>query len=130
MTIPAYYEHLKDNDLTYSLLVHGGTWIAIGAAAGLAFGLGQGGWRRLPSCLMGAIAGALIATILYEFAGMMFFPLATTDRPLSKTSDTRLMTELLVAGAVAAGVLLSASQPGRGYGQVTPKTSKEKPGGG
>jgi hypothetical protein len=110
LTLPVYYGHIQSNDLAYSLLVHGGSWTALGAAAGLAFGIGRGGWGRLPRCLLGAASAALLATIIYELAGMFLFPTAMTDRPLSKTSDTRLMAQLLVAGMVAAGALLSESR--------------------
>ena len=106
LTLPVYYKHLKSDDLTYSLLVHGGTWTAIGAVAGLAFGFGRGGWGQMRRCLLGAAAGALLATVIYEFAGMMLFPSALTDRPLSITSDTRLLARLLVAVMVAAGAIL------------------------
>ena len=41
---------------------------------------------------------------------MMLFPMAMTDRPLSKTSETRLLARLLVAAMVAAGALLFGSR--------------------
>jgi hypothetical protein len=39
MLVPIYYENLSANDLTFSLIVHGGCWGAVGAVAGLAFGM-------------------------------------------------------------------------------------------
>ena len=105
-TLPIYYEHLKGNDLTYSLIVHGGTWTAIGAAAGLAFGLGMGGWGRMLRCMLGGAGAALLASVIYEFAGVALFPLSMTDRPLAKTGEMRLLARVLVALLAAAGALL------------------------
>ncbi len=56
-SIPYYYAHMKADDLVYSLQVHGGTWAAIGAVAGLAFGLGRGPWRRYPDAYSGPPPG-------------------------------------------------------------------------
>ena len=53
--IPIYFSHQISNDILYSLLMHGGIWVAVGAAAGLAFGIGQGGWNRI---LRLTVAGA------------------------------------------------------------------------
>jgi hypothetical protein len=106
LTLPIYYEHLKFNDLTYSLLVHGGTWTATGGAAGLAFGLGMGGWGRMLRCLLGGAGAALLAAVIYEFVGIVRFPLAMTDRPLAKTWEMRLLARLLVALLAAVGAVL------------------------
>lgn len=106
LTLPGYYEHLKVNDLTNSLVVHGATWTAIGAAAGLAFGLGLGGWGRTLRCLLGGAGAALLGAVIYEFGGSVLFPLAMTDRPLSKTWETRLLARLIVALLAAAGAVL------------------------
>ena len=48
-----YYKNLSGDDLTYSLIVHGGVWGAVGAVGGLAFGLGLGGWDRLARATVG-----------------------------------------------------------------------------
>jgi hypothetical protein len=114
LTLPVYYKHRTSNDLTYSLLVHAGTWMAIGAAAGLAFGFGRGEWGRMLRCLLGAAASAMLATIIYELAGMMLFPFALTDRPLSNTWETRLLARVLVAVMVAAGAFLCGSRAADG----------------
>ena len=54
LILPIYYEHSTGGELTYSLMVHGGVWVAVGAAAGLAFGIGLGGWLALGGMLAGA----------------------------------------------------------------------------
>ncbi|MGP0067535.1 MAG: hypothetical protein ACLQGP_28565 [Isosphaeraceae bacterium] len=127
LILPIYYKQIMTSDLAYSLLVHGGAWTAIGAAAGLAFGLGRGGLRRILPTLVGAAAVALLATIIYEFAGMMLFPTAMTDRPLAKTTEIRLLAQLLVAAMVAAGALLFASQAADGSRRKNPEAPIENP---
>jgi hypothetical protein len=114
LLVPIYYENLTADDLTYPLIVHGGTWGTAGAAAGLAFALGLGGWGRMLRVIVGGAAAALLATVIYEFAGGILFPLAWTDRPVSATWESRLAARLLVALLVAAGVVLSAGSGGEG----------------
>lgn len=113
LTLPIYYAHLQANDLTDSLLVHGGTWTALGGAAGLAFGWGMGGWGRMLRCLLGGAGAALLAAVIYEFLGVTLFPLAMTDRPLARTSAVRLLAPLLVAVLAASGALLGAGRDAR-----------------
>jgi hypothetical protein len=120
--VPIYYENLSANDLTYPLIVHGGTWGTVGAAAGLAFALGLGGWGRMLHVTVGAATAALLATVIYEFAGGILFPLAWTDHPISATWESRLAARLLVALLVAAGVVLSAGSGGEGQDAGEGKT--------
>ena len=47
--------NLKADDLTYPLLVHVGALGLVGAAAGLAFGLGSGDWRRSIRVMAGSV---------------------------------------------------------------------------
>jgi hypothetical protein len=107
LILAIYYNHSASGELTYSLMVHGGIWTAVGAAAGLAFGIGLGGWRGALSGMLGGACAALLAAVIYEFAGGILFPLALTDRPISKTWQSRLLARLLVAGLTAFGVVLS-----------------------
>jgi hypothetical protein len=106
LLVPVYYENMRSNNLIFPLIVHGGTWAALGAAAGLAFGWGLGGWRTVVRSALGAAGAALLATIIYDFAGAALFPLAMTDRPISLTWESRLLARLLVAVLAAAGALL------------------------
>jgi hypothetical protein len=122
LLVPIYYEHLTADDLTYSLIVHGGTWGCVGAAAGLAFGLGRGGWGRMLRVTVGGAAAALLATVIYEFAGGILFPLAMTDHPLSATWTSRLVAQLLVSLLVAAGLVLSAGSADEAQGAADVKT--------
>jgi hypothetical protein len=110
--LPVYYEHSATGELTYSLMVHCGVWAGVGAAAGLACGIGLGGWRDVIRGLMGGACGALLAAIIYEFAGGILFPTALTDRPISQSVASRLLARLLVTVLVAAGVVLVARSTG------------------
>jgi hypothetical protein len=109
---PVFYEHLGADDLTYSLLVHAGIWGSVGAATGLAFGLGLRGWRRMLRVMVGGAGAALLATAIYEFAGGILVPLAMTNLPVSVTWQGRLGARLLLTLLVAAGVGLSSGSGG------------------
>jgi hypothetical protein len=112
VVLPVYYEHYTTGDIMYSLMVHACVWVAVALAAGFAFALGVGGWREVVRGMLGGAAAALLATIIYEFAGGLLFPTALTDRPISVTWETRLAARLLVALLVAAGVVLCAESTG------------------
>jgi hypothetical protein len=122
LILPVYYKHLTADDLTYSLMVHGGVWAAVGGAAGLAFGLGLGGWGRMLRATVGGAGAALFATVVYEFAGGILSPLALTNQPVSVTWQSRLAARLLVAVLVVAGAVLSAGSGDAGQGAGDGKT--------
>ncbi len=106
LIVPIYYEHSTGGELTYSLMVHGGIWMAVGAAAGLAFGIGLGGCARRSAACWERCA-ALLAGVIYEFAGGILFPQALTYRPISRTWESRIVARLLVTVFTAVGVVLS-----------------------
>lgn len=116
--VPVYYEHQRANDLTYSLTMHGGILAAVGAATGLAFGIGLGGWGRMIRVTVAGAGAAALAAVIYEFAGGILFPTAQTDHPVSLTWQTRLVARLLVtvlvAAVLAAGSSAKALRPNKG----------------
>ena len=124
LILPFYYEHPQGLDITHALMVHGGIWVGVGAAAGLAFGMGPGGWQGVLRGALGGAGAALLATVIYEFAGGILFPLAFTDRPISQTWESRLVARLLVAVLIAAGALLSldATRQQKPRRKLRPKT--------
>jgi hypothetical protein len=125
--LPIYYAHSAAGDITYSLMVHAGVWASVAAAAGLAFVIGLGGWRGALPGIVGGAGAALVATVIYEFAGGFLFPTALTDRPISQTWETRLLARLLVTGMVAAGVVL-CTEPSHGVdGGTAAKSQEETP---
>ena len=104
----------QDNSLTLALLVHGGIWAGIGAAAGLAFGLGLGGRSRWARAAFGGLVGMeQPAAMAYDVIGALVFPLDKTSQPVSATVVTRLLSQLAVAVFVAAGAALGASDRAR-----------------
>jgi hypothetical protein len=115
--LPAYNAYKARNadealrDLLTPLLVHGAIWSSIGAAAGLAYGFGLGARSRWLVIAQTAIAGAALATVLYELVGALAFPAAETARFVSTTWQTRLFARLSVALLAAAGAALAAPAP-------------------
>jgi hypothetical protein len=114
LILPFFYKHVTDDNLTYSLMIHGGIWAALGGATGLAFALGLGGWRRMLRATLGGAGGALLATVIYEFTGGILSPFAMTNLPVSLTWQSRLAARLLVAVLVVAGVVLCAGSDHEG----------------
>jgi hypothetical protein len=106
---PIYFSRMGTADITLSLLIHLGIWTAVGAASGVAFGLGSGSRDVLVRSLVGGIAGAALGTILFDISGA-FFPLAHTERPLSQEAGTRLAANIVLCLCVAGGIVVVASQ--------------------
>jgi hypothetical protein len=95
---------LNSDDLLVPLFMHAAVWVGLGAAGGLAFGLGLGdGSRHLPRALAGGATGALIGTVLYEVAGTVLFPLDQTGLPVAAAAPPRLVAFALVNLLTAAG---------------------------
>jgi hypothetical protein len=95
-----------DNDLAISFLMHGAIWGLLGALAGLAFAVGFGERPLWVRALTAGFAGALVGSIAFDIIGVVAFPGANTDDPISRTWLTRLMARLLVTAATAAAVSL------------------------
>jgi hypothetical protein len=112
LVLPGYagYRQMHGGDLAASLVLHGCLWAGIGAAGGLALGLGLEGrsriWLRALGGLLGAIGGAILFDLLVAFA----FPLEETAMPTSSSARTRLLARLMVAVLAAAGAAWAASQ--------------------
>jgi hypothetical protein len=110
--LPVYYRNVdpQGNDLLLPLLTHGTIWAAIGAAAGLAFGLGtgrSGWWAR---CAFGGLLGSIAATVVYDLVGALAFPVDKTSEPVSATALTRLVAHVAVAVLTAGGAAVAATQ--------------------
>jgi len=108
--VPFYFSNYSGASLSVPMLVHGGLWTSISIAAGIAFGLGLEGPGRAIEAVFYAIAGALLATVTYEFAGVWLFPVAQTDRPLPLSSASRMFAELVVALRIGAALAFSVSR--------------------
>jgi hypothetical protein len=90
------------------LLTQGGVWSLVGAAGGLALGLGLGSLGQAVRAGLGGLVGAALGAAVYEALAAFSFPNDETDQPVSKTWVTRLIVRLLVAGFAAAGAALAA----------------------
>jgi hypothetical protein len=95
-----------EHDLLISFLMHGAIWGLLGALAGLAFAVGLGERNVCIRALAAGFAGALVGAIAFDLIGVVTFPGAKTDDPISRTWVTRLMARLLVTVATAAAVSL------------------------
>jgi hypothetical protein len=106
---PMYYRNVQldqvDQGLAVPMLVHGAIWGAAGLAGGLAFGLGlRGGPSSIARAAAGGLVGAVLAAFLFEVTAAMAFPKAATTRPLSLTSESRLMAKIMASILSAAGI--------------------------
>jgi hypothetical protein len=113
VVLPPYHqaEMHAAGDLTRSVLMHLELWVLLGAAAGLAWGIGQPEPRRWLATLVGGAVGAALGILLYDVLGAFLFPLAETGKPVSAAWQTRLMAFLLVGGSTVFGVLAAAKTP-------------------
>ena len=111
--VPIYFKmHDPDrDDLILAILTQGGTWCAIGAAAGAALGIGLGGEGRALRALLGGLSGAIAGVLVYELVGAYAFPLDGTSDPLSATSGTRLFARLAATIFISAGAAVGALGP-------------------
>jgi hypothetical protein len=115
LVLPSYHaaraERTDENfneDLGLALRTHGAIWLAVGAAAGLAYGLGLGGAANAVRATVGGILGAALATAIYEFSGAIVLPLAETFRPMSPSMWARLLAHLVVALSIAVAAYWAA----------------------
>ena len=109
LLFPIYFSHVEEADLRLAMLVHLGVWAAVGAGAGLAFGIGvgtRGSWLR---SLAGGLLGAVLGTMLFDVVGV-FFPFAHTERPLAEEAAIRLVANLVLSGCVVVGIAAVAFQ--------------------
>ena len=114
--LPIYFKvHDPDrDDLMLAILIQGGNWSVIGAAAGAAFGIGLGDRGRALRALLGGLLGAIAGMLVYEIVGAVAFPLDETSDPLSATWGTRLFARLAVTIFASAGAAMGALGPVKG----------------
>jgi hypothetical protein len=113
--LPIYYRMYNPDrdDLILAVLIQGGNWSVIGAAAGAAFGIGLGDRGRALRALLGGLLGAAAGVLVYEFVGAMAFPLDEASSPVSATWGTRLFARLAVTIFTSAGAAIGALGPVR-----------------
>jgi hypothetical protein len=119
------HDNADASSLLVPILVHGGLWCALGAAAGLAYGLGRTGLNPagLLKSAIGGLVGAALGVVVYDAIGFGLFPLSRTDESFAASITTRMLAHLCVAVFVALGtVLMGTSQ----Y-HPTPPTAPSNP---
>jgi hypothetical protein len=90
-----------------SLATHGLMWGMVGAAAGLAFAYGIGERRFLAQAAVACFLAGIVAAILFDLTGVIFFPTANTEAPISNSWLTRLIAALLAPAATALALAVS-----------------------
>jgi outer membrane lipoprotein SlyB len=114
--LPIYFTvHNPDrDDLILAVLIQGGNWSVIGAAAGAAFGIGLGDRGRALRALLGGLFGATVGVLVYEMVGAVEFPLDGTSDPIAKTWWTRLFAWLAMTIFTSTGAAIGALGPVKG----------------
>jgi hypothetical protein len=112
--LPAYNaygeRHPEDvsQNLMVPLLVHVAVYGAGAAGGGLAFAWGLGARdRRLP-CILGAMAGAILAAISFDLISPAIFPLARTTQLVPETLTARAVSRIALSVLGAAGAAFAA----------------------
>ena len=90
-----------------SLATHGLMWGMVGAAAGLAFAYGFGERRFLVQAAVACFLAGIVAAILFDLSGVIFFPTANTEAPISSSWLTRLIAVLLALAATVLALAVS-----------------------
>ncbi len=112
LLLPIYFRfHDPDHeDLRLVFLIQGGIGAVIGAAGGaaLALGIGLGDRGRAVRAILGGLLGGIAGVVVYEFVGILAFPLDETTMPISATGGTRLLARLAVAVLASAGAAMNA----------------------
>jgi hypothetical protein len=108
------------NDMIYPLIMRGAIFGALGVGAGLAFGLGVGGARRLGQGVLGGLLGGLLAAVVVEFVGSALgsliadtlgsdmFVVASPPFPIPEHLGSRGLTHLVAGLFVALGAAFGA----------------------
>jgi hypothetical protein len=104
------YEDPEGGGMLVLFLTHAGIFAGVGAASGLALGLGLNDRPALGRVLFGGLLGALIGTVAYEAALGTAFPLMRTYEPLSTERVPRLLAHLCVAACTALLAGLAAAR--------------------
>jgi hypothetical protein len=124
LVLPNFFKRYdpQSQDLVLPLLTLGAICSSVGAAGGLAFGVGLGGRDRWMKSLVGGLIGAALATVTYELVGAVAFPTSRTELPVSLAYATRAMLHVLVAAfaGVGSALALDLSSRKRNAGPLPP----------
>jgi hypothetical protein len=120
--MPWYWGHHADDKATAGMLplvFHCGLWAALGAAAGLAYGLGRAGQNpsRLVEGALGGLIGATLGSFAYEILGTLLFAQDRPDESFAATAAARVTAHVCIALFVALGAALMLDYPRRRAGK-------------
>ena len=116
----------NSQEIIPSLLAHSGVAALMGAAGGLAFGMGSGGRGTAIRAAIGGLVGAALGASLYEIVGAILFPVAKTGDPLAASGAARFLWHGLVdlfVGLGAAAVANSSPSATQGAPNPSPAPS-------
>ena len=103
---------LVSENVLAAILFNGIVWSAVGSAGGLAFAIGRGDRRGMMArSLFGAVTGAILGVVLFNFLGAIAFPLARTDRLIPLTTESRFLARMMAGVLVGLGVALAVRGP-------------------
>jgi hypothetical protein len=125
--MPWYWEHRGDDpatlDLMVPLMLHLGLWSGAGLAAGLAYGIGSCGDRkvRIIQAALGGLIGALVGICFFEVVAAILLPFDYTANPFAETSRARFFARVAVTLFVALGVLNAYPRPRRRKAEARPQ---------
>ena len=109
--VPVFFRIIDpESGMLPALLTHAGIWAPIGAAAGLAFGVGLGRPRTILLALFGGLAGAALGTIAYEVVNSLAFPNLRLDKPIPGEAPSRILGDFCITIFTALGVVLGVGE--------------------
>jgi hypothetical protein len=124
LVLPSFFRNHdpQSQDLVIPMLTLGSICSSVGAAGGLAFGIGRGGGRdRWLKSMGGGLLGAALATVVYELVGAVAFSTDKTELPISHTYWTRAMLHVLVATLAALGSALALGMSSKKRDAASPE---------
>jgi hypothetical protein len=96
-------------DMAIPLLIHVGMWSAIGVAAGAGLGVGAGMRGRLPSVILGGLAGGALGAGIYDITAALIWADGRTYQVIAHKWPPRvyacLIPPLVTALVAVAGVV-------------------------
>jgi hypothetical protein len=109
---PLFFRYQNpESGLLILFMTHAAIFGGIGAAAGLALGLGLGDRPAMVRAVFGGLLGALFGTIALESINSLAFPLMRTFEPIPSEPTPRLVEYVCVAVCTALFAGLAAGKP-------------------
>ncbi len=111
IAVPLFYRYQDpDSGLLVLFLTHAAIFGSVGAASGLALGLGMEDRSRLGPAILGGCLGALIGTMALEASNSLAFPLMRTFEPIASQGAARGLSYACVAVSTALSSGLAAER--------------------